>query len=575
LQQTFYIILRRMRTPLIVLICAYAISITGFVLIPGLDDNGEPWRMDFFHAFYFVSFMGSTIGFGEIPYPFTDGQRLWTLFTIYATVISWLYAIGTMIALLQTPMFKASITRNSFVRHVRKIQQPFYIVCGYGDTGRMMVNALTHQGINCVVIDQDLNRINELDLEDLPQEVPRLQADGSDSEILVRAGIKNQYCNGIIAVTRNDEVNLKIAIASKLLNHRVKVFCWSENHDTSVNMASFGTDHIINPFDTFADYLSSALTSPSRYLLHQWLSSSYNTPLCEPISPPKGRWVLCGYGRFGKAVYKKLLEHGLPVTVIENRPDLTHPPDDSVIGRGTEADTLESALIHKAVGIIAGTDHDVNNLSIVITAKELNSKLFTIARQEYSSNSEIFAAANLNMVTNHSSLIASQLLAQITTPLTANFLDVVKRQSNEWAQILVSKLADCVDDMNPLSWVISINSRRAPAFIERSSQGGDIVLHHLMREPTNRKKMLPCVALMLQRGNKEILLPDNKTPIRPNDRILFAGNINAKWKINHIVTSSEALHYTITGTHPPTGYFWNWITKIFGAQTNTTTLPYR
>ncbi len=550
-----------MRTPLVLLICAYAISVTGFVLIPGMDNHGQPWKMDFFHAFYFVSFMGSTIGFGEIPYPFTDAQRLWTLFTIYATVISWLYAIGTLIALLQTPLFRAAVTRNSFRRKVEKIKQPFFIVCGYGDTGRLMVNALTHQEIKCVVIDKNQDRINGLDLEDRPVDVPRLHGDGSDSDTLSRAGLKSPFCKGVVAVVRSDEINLKVAIASKLLNPEAKVFCWAETHDTEANMASFGTDHIINPYDTFADYLSSALTSPSRHLLNQWLSSSHNTPLCEPIFPPKGRWLLCGYGKFGKAIYKRLLAHGLPVTVIENRPDLTNPPANSIIGRGTEAETLEAAEVQKAVGIIAGTNHDVNNLSILITAKDLNTKLFTIARQEYSSNTDIFAAANIDLVSNHSSLIASQLLAQMTTPLTATFLELAKNQNDEWARLLVSRLSGCVDGKNPLSWVISLNYKRTAAFAERFNQGENIYLHHLMRKPTDRKKKLPCVALLLQRDGKEILLPDDKTLVYPDDRILFAGDIKAKWQINHIVTSSDVLCYTISGTHPPTSIFWTWVTR--------------
>lgn len=65
----FYLLLRRLRAPFLTIIVIYAISTLGFVLIPGQDDQGNPWHMDFFHAFYFVSFMGSTIGFGEIPYP--------------------------------------------------------------------------------------------------------------------------------------------------------------------------------------------------------------------------------------------------------------------------------------------------------------------------------------------------------------------------------------------------------------------------------------------------------------------------------------------------------------------------
>ena len=81
-----YLILRRLRAPLITLIVIYSISVLGYVLIPGIDGDGDPYQMNFFQAFYFVSFMGSTIGFGEIPYEFTAAQRFWTLFCIYATV---------------------------------------------------------------------------------------------------------------------------------------------------------------------------------------------------------------------------------------------------------------------------------------------------------------------------------------------------------------------------------------------------------------------------------------------------------------------------------------------------------
>jgi hypothetical membrane protein len=85
----FFLILRRMRLPLIMLVLTYATTMLGLVLIPGQDPQGNPWHMDFFHAFYFVSFMATTIGFGEIPYEFTNAQRLWVTFSIYATVVVW------------------------------------------------------------------------------------------------------------------------------------------------------------------------------------------------------------------------------------------------------------------------------------------------------------------------------------------------------------------------------------------------------------------------------------------------------------------------------------------------------
>ena len=98
---TIFLILRRMRAPLITLITIFAVSVLGLTLIPGRDETGQPVRMGFFDAFYFMSYTATTIGFGEIPYPFTDAQRLWVMVTIYITVVGWAYAISALLTLLQ------------------------------------------------------------------------------------------------------------------------------------------------------------------------------------------------------------------------------------------------------------------------------------------------------------------------------------------------------------------------------------------------------------------------------------------------------------------------------------------
>lgn len=141
----FFLFLRRMRQPLLTLIAVYAIAILGLVLIPGQDADGNPWRMDFFHAFYFVSFMSTTIGFGEIPYAFTEAQRMWATFCVYATVIGWLYAIGKLLTLVQDRNFQQAIVERSFSRRVKHIREAFYLVCGYGETGSALIQALTSQ----------------------------------------------------------------------------------------------------------------------------------------------------------------------------------------------------------------------------------------------------------------------------------------------------------------------------------------------------------------------------------------------------------------------------------------------
>ena len=83
-----HLLLRRMRAPLITLVVIYAILIGGFTLVGGIDASGAPAPpMSFFHAFYFMSYTATTIGFGEIPATFGDAQRMWTTATIYLSVV--------------------------------------------------------------------------------------------------------------------------------------------------------------------------------------------------------------------------------------------------------------------------------------------------------------------------------------------------------------------------------------------------------------------------------------------------------------------------------------------------------
>lgn len=542
-----FVLLRRLRTPLIILICTYAISVVGFVLIPGMDDHGQPWRMDFFHAFYFVSFMGSTIGFGEIPYPFTDAQRMWTIVTIYATVISWLYGIGASLSIIQDPAFRALITASRFRRAVRNIVEPFYLVCGYGDTGRFLVKAMADAGIRSVVVEADENKIYALQLQDFGVDVPGLCADAADPDILIMAGLTARNCVGVAALTDNDQVNLTVAIASNLLGSHLRTIARAQTLEGGKNIASLGNVDVINAFETFAGRLALAIHAPGMYLLFEWLTGVPHERLREPVFPPVGTWVLCGYGRFGKAVYQRLTMEGMNVQVIEADVEKTKPPVGTVEGTGTDADTLLKAGITDAVGIVAGTDIDANNLSAIITARTLNPKLFTIARQLKRHNHQLFKAAKIDLIMQRGSVIAHKVFALITTPLLSQFLKQAEQQNNEWANELVSRIGGIIEDESPQTWTLAITPKAAPSVYKRVAADDTVYLADLFRNPRLRDQPLPCVALLIEQNTKDILVPPDDTIIQPGDRILFCGRSVAEKEMQWTIFNADVLHYVRTG----------------------------
>lgn len=550
MSDVMFLMLRRLRGPLIILILVYALAVVGMVLIPGVDDQGEPWRMSFFHAFYFVSFMGSTIGFGEIPYEFTDAQRFWVLGSIYFSVFAWLYAIGRSLALIQDPSFRHAVTHGAFRHAVRKLREPFYLVCGYGDTGRTLTQGLTRHGFRTVVIDSDQERINRADLDDVGLYVPNLRADVSDPDNLIAGGLTHSYCRGVIAVTSRDHVNLKVAISSKLLNPDSHVICRSELHDVGINMESFGTELILNPFDIFAERLAMAVHSPARYIIRDWLTSPVDSELRDPLFPPKGRWVLCGYGRFGKAVQQFLSFEGIESTIIEADPDRTEAPPDAIRGRGTEAGTLSEAGIESAAGIIAGTDDDANNMSIIMTARDLNSELFTVARQNRQENQAIFEAAALDIVMQRSDLLAREIVTRITNPLLATFLALMEEQKDEeWCNVLASRISGLTAAGVPQVWTLRLSKAAASAVAITLFRGGRVSLGDLLLDARNRERR-DCIPLLLQRGKSPELLPASDTPLELGDQILLCGAPAAAHRINWTVNHQESLEFVQTLRRP-------------------------
>ena len=120
-----------------------------------------------------MSYTATTIGFGELPWPFTAAQRLWVTFSIYLSVVGWAYAIGSLLTLLQDRSFRHALALHRFTRKVARLREPFLLLAGYGRAGELLVKAFDALGQQVVVIDESADRIDALELAVLPRRHPR------------------------------------------------------------------------------------------------------------------------------------------------------------------------------------------------------------------------------------------------------------------------------------------------------------------------------------------------------------------------------------------------------------------
>ena len=561
-----FLVLRRMRAPLAVLISIFALAVLGLTVIPGIEVDGVARRMSFFHAFYFISYTATTIGFGEVPIEFSEAQRMWVTACIYLSVIGWAYAIGSLFALMQDAAFRDAVRTERFSREVRRLGEPFYLVCGYGETGRLVTRALDHLGIRVVAIEIDPVKAAELDLHSLWADVPNLVGDAGRPQVLRLAGLEKPQCRGVMALTNNDQTNLAIAIAARLLAPDVPALCRTRSVEIAANMASFGTRHIINPFEKFGEYLALALHSPSAYHLLEWLTGIDGTEVKPHRDPPRGTWVLCGYGTFGRLLAESLESEQMPIVLIDRDP----PPDGTrhrwVQGDGTCAPALRQAGIEEACGIVACTGSDVDNLSICVTARELNPDLFVVVRQNHYSNNPLFEAFESDARVVPSRIIAHECLAILTTPLLVPFLDEVKRSREDWAASLLDRMTDRFGWHVPHVWSIRINASEAPAlFALLMPAGPEVTIDALLRDHARREHGLACEVLFVRRDDgTRTLLPDSNYRIQAGDELLIVGDRLAR---NHLALTLEnpnTLDYVLTGQDLPGGWVWQRLARRSG-----------
>ncbi len=553
-----FLILRRMRAPLIAIILIYAVSIFGLTLIPGVDAEGKSTPpLTFFDAFYFVSYTASTIGFGEIPAAFSYGQRFWVTVCIYLTVIGWTYSILSILNLLKDEALHRALATSRFSRKVRRMSEPFCIVCGAGETGGLICSTLDQVQMRFVAIDCRSKPLQELELGDYHADVPWLQADAQNPEVLQLAGLHLPRCKAVLAVTNDDEANLAIAMNVRLLNPSIPVIARTESAAIGANMASFGTDFIVDPYALYARRLALAVRNPQAFQLVECLTRVPETPLPDLPQPPTGHWIVCGYGHFGRAIVRELDTLGLHdhVTIIDPRPTT---PDDhkAVLSNGTESSPLLAAGIRDAVGLVAGSDNDINNLSIAITARELNPDLFIVMQQNSAGHSILFErfGANLTMVTTHT--IAHACLSYLTTPMLGRFIAVIERESRAWASSVMDRLLPICNGQIPFVWRLKISPEKTPALNDWLSHAQcrsvPLVVGHLCTSNRHREDALPLMALAIERDHQLLLLPDAETPVMPGDQILFAGTRSAWNEQKNSAQNINALEYVILG-HSATG----------------------
>jgi len=154
------------------------------------------------------------------------------------------------------------------------------------------------------------------------------------------------------------------------------------------------------------------------------------------IEKMHNHYIICGGGRIGFLICRELMAGKVPCLIIDNHPDVIQKAQDEGFiyckGDATQDKVLLAAGIKRAKGIICVLPSDAENLYVILTAKELNQKIYIMARSEEEESEHRLLRAGADKVMSPYTLGGVRMAMAIMRPAMLDFIEITtSRQSLE------------------------------------------------------------------------------------------------------------------------------------------------
>lgn len=341
-------------------------------------------------------------------------------------------------------------------------------------------------------------------------------------------------------MTDKDDMNLSVVMAAELLRPDVRVITRCSDRANVASMRSFSAEAVIDPFDRYGSYLVLALHHPKTYRLVSWLLQEPGAELPPPVKThlTEGPWVVVTDGNFGQEVANDLQGAGLEVV-------LADPQDYQRFLKG-------------AVGLVAGAESDVINLSIAARARLQNPDIYLSVRQKSVDTGPLLKSFAPESVFTATDIVAFEALARVEAPNFWNFLEFAMKQDDEWSKRVMKALIARVGKRTPTAVAITLDQTNAPAVCRWLLAGNVLTLRHLLSDPDDRDQLLSVFPTELIRHKKTTVIPDLDTELEVGDTIALLVRSSGYGLLRGNLGHDVAIEYLATGREVPA----TWIGRV-------------
>lgn len=244
----------------------------------------------------------------------------------------------------------------------------------------------------------------------------------------------------------------------------------------------------------------------------------------QDLEKLKQHAIICGYGRIGQVLARKLTESNQKFVIIDNSSERLAAAEENGYrvyqGNATDEQILIAAGIERARVLATVLPDDALNVFITLTARGLNPNLEIVARGEMPSTEKKLRLAGADHVVSPASISGMRMANLITHPTTIEFLDQGER----------SRLNELLAQID-----VQVDELTIP-------QGSPLVGGTIGDLEVRGKGTFVVVAL--RQPNGEIIThPDHKMPLAANDVVIVLGHRGDIPQFNQLFQVKQQIRY--------------------------------
>lgn len=253
-----------------------ATGTVGYVVIEGAG---------IFDALYMTAITLTTVGYREV-FPLGTAGRVFTMLLALGGIgVIFVIATNLARAMLDTDVRRLIGLRRdlgmikSLNRHI--------VVCGYGRTGRAVVDVLNEHGAPFAVVELETQRCR--DLEDRHAAV--VQGDATQEAVLRAAGVDRAAT--LIMCLADDAHNVYAILLARQLNPQITIIARAVDDGAEERLRLAGADRVLNPYRVGGTRLAITALKPTvvDFVEASLMGSSVELELAEVVVRPSSEMV--------------------------------------------------------------------------------------------------------------------------------------------------------------------------------------------------------------------------------------------------------------------------------------------